>query len=38
MGVHELANLAQSGVKKGVDSLIDHTAQSGNGLMLPMPF
>ena len=31
MGVHELANLAQSGVKKGVDSLIDHTAQGGNG-------
>jgi hypothetical protein len=41
VGVHELANLAQSGVKKGVDSLIDHTAQSGNGagaLMLPVPF
>ena len=38
VGVHELANLAQSGVKKGVDSVIDHTAQSGNGLMLPVPF
>jgi hypothetical protein len=41
VGVHELANLAQAGVKKGVDSVIDHTAQSGNGagaLMLPVPF
>lgn len=37
-GVHFLANEAISGVKKGVDGLIDHTAQSGNGLMLPVPF
>ena len=38
VGVHALANLAQKGVKKGVDSVIDRTAQSGSGLMLPVPF
>ena len=27
VGVHQLANLAQAGVKKGVDHLIQHTAQ-----------